>query len=305
MLQSKSGFLKHKAPFPALVTILLVLLTHLFFLQLTSAQSYQVGSSMDAFTKAGNALKRGLAKPQSSDDTARTSSTNSASKSSTTLIETKKAPNPLSQLAAFQPLQQKPPTRKPKQKPTKRASARPAKAPLSTNHKTKPKTVQIKVDREEDRIKKLRKELQQTKEQLAIAELEVSRLSAILQSSARARLSAPRAASGKSVELSRKISSRRAVPAEPLPANDLQVATIASKKAYLRLGPGKQHSTLMALREGSRLAVEMRQGDWYRVFAPNGQRAWIHSSVLSFGKGSHKLNDGSSVTTRGVVNGQR
>jgi SH3-like domain-containing protein len=45
--------------------------------------------------------------------------------------------------------------------------------------------------------------------------------------------------------------------------------------------------------------VEVRQGEWYRVYAPNGQRAWIHSSLVRFGEGSASLNDGSSVRIKG------
>ena len=79
----------------------------------------------------------------------------------------------------------------------------------------------------------------------------------------------------------------------------MQVATINVDKADLRLGPGKNHSALMSLRRGSRLAIEARQGEWYRVFAPNGQRAWIHSSLVRFGDGAANLNDGSTVKVRG------
>jgi SH3-like domain-containing protein len=79
----------------------------------------------------------------------------------------------------------------------------------------------------------------------------------------------------------------------------MEVATISVEKADLRLGPGKNNSALMTLPRGSRLAVEARSGEWYRVFAPNGQRAWIHSSLVRFGDGSASLNDGSSVTVRG------
>lgn len=265
---------------------------------------------MDAFAKAGNALKAGLARPEASDSEEDTTSRTTSNKNLTPTIKANKAPNPLSQLAAFQPLQQRPPSIKAKQKKVEKAS------PKSSEIKqaVKSKSIPITSSEENNRVQELKRELQKTKEQLAIAELEVSRLSAILQSSSRARISPSRSAeiNSRSAEINRQKVSQQGITrktsstyntkaADTAPANDMQVATIASKKAYLRLGPGKQHSTLMALREGSRLAVEMRQGDWYRVFAPNGQRAWIHSSVLSFGDGSHRLNDGSSITTRGIV----
>jgi hypothetical protein len=159
----------------------------------------------------------------------------------------------------------------------------------------------------------LRKQLSEAKSSLAAAELEISRLSSIIQESSRARLNI-----GEPVKLSRSSDARvseakaktvevrpvSAAPASSLATgqdlnSDVQVATIAVDKADLRLGPGRNHSPLMSLRRGSRLAIEARQGEWYRVFAPNGQRAWIHSSLVRFGDGAASLNDGSSVKVRG------
>jgi hypothetical protein len=45
--------------------------------------------------------------------------------------------------------------------------------------------------------------------------------------------------------------------------------------------------------------VEARQGEWYRVFAPNGERAWVAASLVTFGDGASSLNDGSSVRVKG------
>jgi hypothetical protein len=164
----------------------------------------------------------------------------------------------------------------------------------------------------EDTIQ-LRRELADTKSQLAAAELEITRLSAIIQDASRARLSlpptgtkllkaAPREELPTPAGLEPKPQAQMA-QREPAtssnPNHDLQVATISVDKADLRLGPGRNHSALMSLRRGSRLAVEARQGEWYRVFAPNGQRAWIHGALVRFGDGASSLNDGSSVTVRG------
>jgi len=55
----------------------------------------------------------------------------------------------------------------------------------------------------------------------------------------------------------------------------------------------------MTIPRGSRLAVEVRQGEWYRVFAPTGERAWIQSGLVRFGDGAASMNDGSSVKVRG------
>lgn len=304
MLQSIHGYLRQKASSLSIVTCLWIIPTVLLPQDETLAQSYQAGSSMDAFAKAGNALKLGLAKPQDSDRDEDSTSHNTSSKSATTTIKTNNAPNPLSQLAAFQPLQRNKPLPKAKQK----TRAKVSKKTSELKHSVKSKSIQTTMtSKEHNRFLELERELQKTKEQLAIAELEVSRLSAILQSSSRARLSPTRSTEVSKQKVSHREITQRTITntTDTAPVNDMQVATIATKKAHLRLGPGKQHSTLMALREGSRLAVELRQGDWYRVFAPNGQRAWVHSSVLSFGDGSHRLNDGSSITTKGVVRGQR
>lgn len=159
----------------------------------------------------------------------------------------------------------------------------------------------------------LRRELADAKSALATAELEISRLSAIIQETSRARLSlggtgvasmkttANQVAVTSPPKASSEAVTKVEAPTQPVsvPSADMQVATVAVDKADLRLGAGRNHSALMSLRRGSRLAVEARQGEWYRVFAPNGQRAWIHSSLVRFGDGAASLNDGSSVKVRG------
>lgn len=307
MFQYNHPLYRQKAHAVSVAACVWLILNTLLPFHSSQAQSYQPGSSMDAFAKAGNALKLGLAKPQSSDGQAQTISTKSDHTLSTASLRTTRVSNPLSQLATFQPKERKKTVVK-----TKKKSPQKKLVKLSFDKKKTTKINKIDTAEEDNILKTLRKELETTKEQLAIAELEVSRLSAILQSHSRARLAVP-----SSVKKTKQSSYHRSgkqreapsfsapTPDENIPVNDMQVATVATKKAYLRLGPGKQHSTLMALREGSRLAVEMRQGEWYRVFAPNGQRAWIHSSVLTFGDGAHRLNDGSSIATKGVIRGKR
>jgi hypothetical protein len=194
----------------------------------------------------------------------------------------------------------------------------------SSNNTQQSKTATLKAKQAigalEDRIatseneaQDLRRQLSEAKSALATAELEISRLSSIIQESSRARLNV-----GETHKLSRpsdirisdaKVKTTDVKPVSVAPESslatgqdlnsDVQVATIAVDKADLRLGPGRNHSALMSLRRGSRLAIEARQGEWYRVFAPNGQRAWIHSSLVRFGDGAASLNDGSSVKVRG------
>jgi hypothetical protein len=158
--------------------------------------------------------------------------------------------------------------------------------------------LQKRLSASELRVKQLEQQLIEAKSQLSAAEVEINRLSAITGSSSRARL-APRAVSQGEDRTVRTPPAVTRDVAPPAPSNDMQIATIAVDKADLRLGPGKNNSALMTLPRGSRLAVEARSGDWYRVFAPNGQRAWIHSSLVRFGQGAASLNDGSSVTVRG------
>lgn len=177
----------------------------------------------------------------------------------------------------------------------------------------KKQVVKTEVPKTVDDTAQLRRELADAKSQLAAAEVEIARLSSIVQDASRARLSLPPTGSKLFRATSKEYSAASAAPerttqapvvrhpqvAAPNLNDDLQVATISVDKADLRLGPGRNHSALMSLRRGSRLAVEARQGEWYRVFAPNGQRAWIHASLVRFGDGASSLNDGSSVTVRG------
>ena len=62
----------------------------------------------------------------------------------------------------------------------------------------------------------------------------------------------------------------------------MQIAVVTADKVHLRTGPGKENSPLMAVTKGTRLAVETKNGDWYRVIAPTGARAWVSSDVISF-----------------------
>jgi hypothetical protein len=179
--------------------------------------------------------------------------------------------------------------------------------------KLAPPPAQSRLVDNEAELRDLRRELTDTKSALAAAEVEISRLSAIIQDASRARISLGGSAGSSAVIAPKKaaepVALKQVQPQKSMrdsapqvaadPAGDLQVATIAVDKADLRLGPGRNHSALMSLRRGSRLAVEARQGEWYRVFAPNGQRAWIHSSLVRFGDGAASLNDGSSVKVRG------
>ena len=62
--------------------------------------------------------------------------------------------------------------------------------------------------------------------------------------------------------------------------NDVVIVTVRAGSAFLRSGPSTADSPLMRVSKGTRLAVETKKGDWYRVIAPNGQRTWINKDVI-------------------------
>lgn len=153
------------------------------------------------------------------------------------------------------------------------------------------------------RVAELERQLEEVKGQLTMAETELSRLATISEARNRAsfgRLPASPASSTTQPALQPK--ARVEAPAiEPTPSGsaDLTIATVDVEKAELRLGPGKNHSALMTVAKGSRLAVEARQGDWLRVFAPNGQRAWILAKLVAFGSKTSSKNTTSTVRVHG------
>lgn len=150
------------------------------------------------------------------------------------------------------------------------------------------------------RVDQLLSELDTLRSQLATAEMEVNRLSGLVDAKNRNALNKYSIAVPASVPDSAR---RQAAPAARTRDNDgrglaaphgdiaapesgssLPVATVVVEKADLRLGPGRNNSALMSVSKGSRLLVEARQGEWYRVFAPSGERAWVNSSAVIFGE---------------------
>ncbi len=137
------------------------------------------------------------------------------------------------------------------------------------------------------RIVQLNRELSEARNRLMIAETEVERLSSVVSAHGGGVIrNQPVAASSRSPVRTFKpvtADSGLKAPQEARLSNDMMVATVIVDKAHLRTGPGKDNSPLMAVTRGTRLAVETRQADWYRVIAPTGARAWVASEVLSFG----------------------
>jgi Tfp pilus assembly protein FimV len=153
------------------------------------------------------------------------------------------------------------------------------------------------------RVAELERQLEEVKGQLTMAETELSRLATISEARNRASFGrVPAPANAASTQQAHQPKARHEVPAiEPTPSGsaDLTIATVDVEKAELRLGPGKNHSALMTVAKGSRLAVEARQGEWLRVFAPNGQRAWILAKLVTFGSKTSSKNATSTVRVHG------
>ncbi len=115
------------------------------------------------------------------------------------------------------------------------------------------------------RIPELERELIDARNQLLLKETELARLSGAGKVD-RALVSPPARKPADSVGIR--------------PAADVLIVEIIPRKVNLRVGPGQEHSPLMQLRQGSRLTVENRQGDWYRVMTPEGKRAYIRADVV-------------------------
>lgn len=155
------------------------------------------------------------------------------------------------------------------------------------------------------RVAQLERQLEEVRGQLTMAETELSRLATISEARNRASLGRPSSTTSRNsgAESAPLVAKTRldAPHIEPTPASsaDLTIATVDVEKAELRLGPGKNHSSLMTVAKGSRLAVEARQGEWLRVFAPNGQRAWIQSQLVTFGSKGGARTASSATRVRG------
>jgi hypothetical protein len=136
-----------------------------------------------------------------------------------------------------------------------------------------------KLTQSQGKLTDSQRELKESKDRLMMAEAEIQRLSQMLERRNLDGLSKGRAsvAPAPSAPVVRQV-----VAVAPKAPDDLPVATVVVEKANLRTGPGTDNSSLMSVSRGTRLVVETRNGSWYRVFAPNGTRAWVTGDVLSF-----------------------
>lgn len=67
--------------------------------------------------------------------------------------------------------------------------------------------------------------------------------------------------------------------------DDMPLAQVNVKEAYLLSAPGEYNSILSIAPYGASVAIEKRLKDWYRVIGAEGARGWIHSSVVVFDAG--------------------
>ena len=130
-----------------------------------------------------------------------------------------------------------------------------------------------------------------------IADAEVSRLSQILESEHSKTLPT----SSKKYNSANSLNS--SIPDTDMNddkvSDDMPIITVIVDKANLRTGPGRNNSPIMTVAKGTRLAVESRLGDWYRIISPTGTRAWVSSEVIRFGKNS-KSSPSRTVKIQGV-----
>lgn len=145
--------------------------------------------------------------------------------------------------------------------------------------------LKAKLAASEQRVKVLLRQVREMRDSLIFAETEVERLSSIVEdfniAKARRELGA-RGVSNRSGRADKNVllTGRQKEKA----TDDMPIATVMVRKANLRAGPGKNNSPIMEVSKGTRLAVETRVGEWYRVIAPTGVRAWISADIVAYGR---------------------
>ncbi len=183
-------------------------------------------------------------------------------------------------------------------------------------YKSQSADLQRQLDTARKNSRELSKELEETRNRLIIAETQVERLSSVIEERNRTNLSrysppvkkqttsvqtpsktyqAPRPANNQ-----RQPAQQNQQPQAEKASDEMPVATVISDKAHLRTGPGKDNSPLMTVSRGTRLAVETRSGEWFRVISPTGARAWVSSDVLSFGGSPAGGNQANAVRPGGI-----
>lgn len=149
------------------------------------------------------------------------------------------------------------------------------------------------------RLDEKARELDETRNRLVIAETQVERLSGIVEQQNKNKLagylgnnSAPQPSSNARYAAQTNQAAPRVNPvSSSRPSEESLVGIVTAQKAFLRSGPSKDDSPIMSVSKGTRLVVETRNDEWYRVITPTGGRAWIATQMLNFGPGAEPGSD--------------
>lgn len=121
----------------------------------------------------------------------------------------------------------------------------------------------------------MKQQLISAKNELLLKETELQ----VLRGAADPKTLAEVARSKKAVAAKRNADSSEEKQTTPEVSSDLLIVEVTKDKVNLRSGPGTEHSAVMHVQKGTRLTVEDREGDWYRIFTPTGSRAFISADM--------------------------
>ena len=134
----------------------------------------------------------------------------------------------------------------------------------------------------------LRKQLQEARNQLLMKQTEMQVLGKASPNMPVANATPPKMAVNDAtkqkifdevMERSGRIAGEESVKGKP--SSEALIVEVRGVKVNLRSGAGNEHAPVMQVQKGTRLTVEERVGDWYRVITPTGNRAYILAEVVT------------------------
>ncbi len=149
--------------------------------------------------------------------------------------------------------------------------------------KTENEILRDQLTKSQEQVKQLMAKVSKLRNELMIAETEVERLNLLTRGESRSNIFGKSIAKNKVVKRPDPLLTEEQAQKT---SEEMPIATVLVDKANLRAGPGLANSPIMSVNKGTRLSVETRSGDWYRVVAPTGERAWISSDTVAFGRDS-------------------
>lgn len=187
------------------------------------------------------------------------------------------------------------PAKKVRPQPKKKEVAVENSAPKRLAVESSDSSLQAKLGASERKVAQLSEELKQTRMKLMFAETEVERLASIIEARNQSTMQRYTGEKGRQDPGAEQPNYddppslvRRAPGVQVAPSvqadGEMPLATVIVDKIYLRTGPGKSNSPLVSVTKGTKLLVETRQGEWYRVITPAGARAWVSSNGIAFGE---------------------